>query len=373
MICKCISMSSVKWLQRCQTPEERLVLACGGHNCTHCNVCGVNVMKISDVLLTTGCLLAVLAAKACLHTNPACCGLLMQDVAIMLNEPNPSMLDGQPNKLSDHKHVMSMIPWLCGVSVLVAIHLLEALYSFQDVGSARCQTHQQSNETPHMSNYLYLPGMHHMQNLQDARRSVHVASAALIPRIHRSSFQEHVCVEFTHCYITVLTILIHVLCSPAPKCTRSYEALSRWTKPAAWCGDNMTLLQDLSKHIPRGFAGEAHPDIGSILTTIHTETHLLEGVLQDCCILLVEENEFLHLLVTLGLKTQTKSRLILIAWLIDCHAMVRQQAWIPPLHLCFMQASLLPAPSSSLLPLCLHFKASTNSRSHPCGVQQTAT
>ena len=93
-----------------------------------------------------------------------------------------------------------------------------------------------------------------------------------------------------------------LLISPLSKRAGPNKALACCAKAAAWRGYDVAVLQDVSKHIPGRSAWEAHPYIGSILTAIHLEAHVQEGLTQDAGILLVEAHQVQHGIVAVILQ-----------------------------------------------------------------------
>ena len=76
--------------------------------------------------------------------------------------------------------------------------------------------------------------------------------------------------------------------APVAEGARPHEPLSGGAEAAARGGHNVAPLQDLSKHIPGGLAREADPDVGGVLSAVHGEAQVHEGLAQDGCILSVE-------------------------------------------------------------------------------------
>ena len=99
---------------------------------------------------------------------------------------------------------------------------------------------------------------------------------------------------------------------PVAKGAGPDEALARGAEAAARSGHDVALLQDLRKHVPGGLAGEADPDVGGVLSSIHREAQIDKGLAQDGRILSVECHQLDHfpeaLVLQSGIISQGVSR-----------------------------------------------------------------
>ena len=89
---------------------------------------------------------------------------------------------------------------------------------------------------------------------------------------------------------------------PVAKGACTHEALASRPKPAARRGHDVGPLQDVSKGVPGGLAGDGYPNVWCILASMHLEAELFKGRVQDARILLVEVDGLLHLLHALWLQ-----------------------------------------------------------------------
>ena len=86
------------------------------------------------------------------------------------------------------------------------------------------------------------------------------------------------------------------------KGTGSYKALASRPKAAARGCHNVTLVQDVGKHIPGGLPRKADPDVGGVLTTVHAEAHVFEGFAQDGGVFLVVADQVQHCIIPFVLR-----------------------------------------------------------------------
>mmetsp|Transcript_13634 Transcript_13634/g.27224 ORF Transcript_13634/g.27224 Transcript_13634/m.27224 type:complete len:219 (-) Transcript_13634:829-1485(-) len=75
----------------------------------------------------------------------------------------------------------------------------------------------------------------------------------------------------------------------------THKPVTCGTEPTSWCGDNITLFKDFSEYIPGVSTWEPNPYIWCIVSTEHSESHVLEGFAENLGIFLVVRNEFIHL------------------------------------------------------------------------------
>lgn len=81
---------------------------------------------------------------------------------------------------------------------------------------------------------------------------------------------------------------------PVTKGTNPDKTFPTWSKTAARCCDHMSLLQNLSKYIPRTSARKMNPHIWSIFASIYFKSQSFECLCYYVCILYVESNNIFH-------------------------------------------------------------------------------
>ena len=87
---------------------------------------------------------------------------------------------------------------------------------------------------------------------------------------------------------------------PVTKSTNPDKAFTSRSKPTTRCRDHMSLLEYLTKDVPRTPAWEMYPHIWGICPSIHIKTEGLERIYYYVSIFFIETNHLLHCLQDIG-------------------------------------------------------------------------
>ena len=153
--------------------------------------------------------------------------------------------------------------------LLLVVDLLEPAHRLQDVLPAARQSQQrQGAQVRHRHTQRIEGPSHSLQTAlchTHAGRSLEAAGATAAPAHPHATASTHTQPPAPQTH------------APAAEGARAHEALSCWAEAAAWCGHDVALLQDLSKHVPAGLAREAHPHVGRVLTACSNTTHTTDA------------------------------------------------------------------------------------------------